>query len=105
MVGRIEDQDVIRKILSHLGLWKRTPRPQPPSPAPDVILDSSLSQLPCWEDDLNQDPGGLSDGFTKPGIGPSPWQGVRASVKVSVYIPSIRARIAADTGKPTPGGL
>ena len=49
----IEDQEVIRKILSHLGLWKRTPRPPPPG----VILDSSLSQLPRWEDDLNQDPG------------------------------------------------
>ena len=53
----IEDQEVIRKILSHLGLWKRTPRAPPPPPAPDVTLDSSLSQLPTWEDDLNQDPG------------------------------------------------
>jgi hypothetical protein len=53
----IEDQEVIRKILSHLGLWKRTPRAPPPPPPPDVILDSSLSQLPAWEDDLNQDPG------------------------------------------------
>ena len=37
----IEDQELIRKILSHLGLWKRTPRPPPPPHAPDVILDPS----------------------------------------------------------------
>ena len=53
----IDDQEVIRKILSHLGLWKRTPRAPPPPPAPTVILDSSLSQVPAREDDLNQDPG------------------------------------------------
>ena len=53
----IEDQELIRKILSHLGLWKRTPRPPPPPHAPDVILDPSPSQPPDWEDDLNQDPG------------------------------------------------
>jgi hypothetical protein len=52
-----EDQEVIRKILSHLGLRKKTPRPPPPPLDPDVILDSSLSQLPAWEEDFNQDSG------------------------------------------------
>jgi hypothetical protein len=53
----IEDQEVIRKILHHLGLWKRTPRAPPPPPPPDIALDTSMSQVPAWEDDLNQDPG------------------------------------------------
>ncbi|MBW1668186.1 MAG: transposase, partial [Deltaproteobacteria bacterium] len=53
----IEDQEVIRKILHHLGLWKRTPRAPPPPLPPDIALDTSLSQVPTWEDDLNQDPG------------------------------------------------
>jgi hypothetical protein len=53
----IEDQDVIRKILSHLGLWEKAPRPPPSGPSPALTLDPSLSQLPPWEDDLNQDPG------------------------------------------------
>ncbi|MFP3929213.1 MAG: hypothetical protein ACLFUP_09930 [Desulfobacteraceae bacterium] len=53
----IEDQDVIRKILSHLGLWEKAPRPPPPQSTPALVLDFSLSQLPPWEDDLNQDPG------------------------------------------------
>jgi len=53
----IEDQEVIRKILHHLGLWKRTPRAPPPPPPSDIDLDTSLSQVPAREDDLNQDPG------------------------------------------------
>ena len=53
----IEDREVIRKILSHLGLSKRTPRAPPSPPPPDIALDTSLSQVPAWEDDLNQDPG------------------------------------------------
>jgi len=53
----IEDQEVIRKILNDLGLWKRAPRAPPPPPPPDIALDTSLSQVPAWEDDLNQDPG------------------------------------------------
>jgi hypothetical protein len=53
----IEDQEVIRKTLNHLGLWKWTPRAPPPPPPPDIALDTSLSQVPAWEDDLNQDPG------------------------------------------------
>ena len=53
----IEDQDVIRKILSHLGLWEESPRPPPPKSTPALVLDSNLSHLPPWEDDLNQDPG------------------------------------------------
>ncbi|MGM0664420.1 MAG: hypothetical protein ACQET7_09575 [Thermodesulfobacteriota bacterium] len=29
----------------------------PPQSTPALVLDSNLSQLPFWEDDLNQDPG------------------------------------------------
>jgi hypothetical protein len=32
VISVIEEQDVIKKILKHLGLWELTPRPPPPIP-------------------------------------------------------------------------
>ena len=34
MIAVIEDQDVIRKILTHLGLWQSRARPQIAAHAP-----------------------------------------------------------------------
>jgi hypothetical protein len=49
----IEGQEVIDKILRHLGLWQTNQRP-PPKPL-ELQLDYSDSQLPGYEDafDLN----------------------------------------------------
>ncbi len=71
----IGDQEVIRKILRHLGIWKRMPRPPPPSPPPDVILDSALSQLPPREDDINQNSGSPSTGLHSTGYASLPGRG------------------------------
>ena len=84
----IEDQEVIRKILSHLGLWKRTPRAPPLPPRPDIALNTSLPQVPAWEEDLNQAPGFPIDGSASHGKGFSPGQGVRVSKKASRCPPS-----------------
>jgi hypothetical protein len=52
LIAVIDDQDVIKKILKHLGLWELTPRPpprmgkaQPLSAEPDI--DYSDSQVPA----------------------------------------------------------
>jgi len=49
VIAFIEDDDVIRKILVHLGLWD-TRNHDPPHPAPesfqDCVIDESYSQLP-----------------------------------------------------------
>ena len=49
IIAFIEDDDVIRKILVHLGLWD-THNHDPPHPAADsckdFIIDESYSQLP-----------------------------------------------------------
>ena len=39
IIAFIEDQEVVKKILKHLGLWERETRPPPkrkPSPIPQV---------------------------------------------------------------------
>ena len=36
MIALIDDSDVIRKILSHLGLWPRPARPEPVTRAPPI---------------------------------------------------------------------
>jgi len=45
----IEDEQVIKKILRHLGLWEIKARPPPKANAPPLI-DYSDSQLPPSED-------------------------------------------------------
>jgi hypothetical protein len=50
IIAFIEDEEVIKKILKHLGLWDVKPRPPPGTQAADekteTIIDDSFSQLP-----------------------------------------------------------
>ena len=60
VISVIEDQDVIKKILNHLGLWQVEPRPPPketgaPKP-PEYHIDYSTSQLPVSDTWLYVDP-------------------------------------------------
>ena len=54
----IEQPEVIKKILKHLGLWevKARPPPQTSTPQPNVQIDKSDSQVPPCEDYLFYDP-------------------------------------------------
>jgi hypothetical protein len=54
----IEDNQVIKKILKHLGLWELKARPPPRTNAPpsNIHIDSSNSQIPPSEDYLYCDP-------------------------------------------------
>lgn len=58
IVSFIEDGEVIKKILKHLGLWEVKPRPPPKAKLPPqkVHIDYSDSQVPPCEDDLYYDP-------------------------------------------------
>jgi hypothetical protein len=50
----IEDEEIIKKILKHLGLWdvKQRPPPKASAPSPTVHIDYSDSQVPPCEDYL-----------------------------------------------------
>jgi hypothetical protein len=55
----IEDEDVIKKILKHLGMWAIKARPPPKranGPPLNIHIDSSNSQIPPSEDYLYCDP-------------------------------------------------
>jgi len=54
IISFIEDGEVIKKILKHLGLWEVKPRPPPKVQLPpkNVHIDYSDSQVPPCEDDL-----------------------------------------------------
>jgi len=54
IISFIEDEEVIRKILKHLGLWERKAQPPPKTSVPpqNVHIDYSDSQLPSSEDYL-----------------------------------------------------
>ena len=54
----IENEDVIKKILKHLGLWDQKTRPPPRTIGPplNVCIDKSDSQVPPCEDYLYCDP-------------------------------------------------
>ncbi len=70
VISVIENEQVIEKILKHLGLWEREARPPPKANVPplNVRIDYSLrgvvgpygpeadSQLPPSEDYLYSDP-------------------------------------------------
>ena len=55
VISFIEDLEVIRKILEHLGLWlvKRRPQPRANAPPVNIHLDYSDSQIPLCEDYLD----------------------------------------------------
>ncbi len=58
IISFIEDEQVIKKILKHLGLWEVKARPPPKTKAPplNVHTDYSDSQVPPSEDYLCCDP-------------------------------------------------
>jgi len=57
IISFIEDDEVIKKILKHLGLWKIKARPPPNAnrPQQNVHIDYSDSQVPPCEDYLFHD--------------------------------------------------
>lgn len=57
IIGFIEDPEVIKKILKHLGLWlpKRRPQPRANGPPLHIHLDCSDSQIQFYEGDLYKD--------------------------------------------------
>jgi len=60
IIAFIEDEEVIKKILKHLGLWQVKPRPPPKATGPTKIaqyrIDYSTSQLPGSDKWLYVDP-------------------------------------------------
>jgi hypothetical protein len=66
IISFIENEEVIEKILKHLGLWDLKSKPPPRANAPPVHvhLDYSDSQVPPREDHLNTDPNYPSQAYT-----------------------------------------
>ena len=58
IISIIEDQEVINKILGHLGFWQAHQRPPPKPKSLELQIDYSDSQLPFNED---QDSGASVD--------------------------------------------
>ena len=58
VISVIEDEEIVKKILKHLGLWDQKARPPPRTGAlePNVRIDTSDSQVPPCEDYLYCDP-------------------------------------------------
>ena len=68
VISVIEDEDIIKKILKHLGLWEVNPpevwrvKPRPPPKAnsppmtPEYHIDYTDSQLPVSDNYLYVDP-------------------------------------------------
>jgi hypothetical protein len=50
VISIIEDQEVINKILLHLGLWQTKQRPPPKPKTLEPQLDYSDSQLTFYEE-------------------------------------------------------
>jgi hypothetical protein len=57
VISFIEDSEVIKKILKHLGLWLVKPKPPPRANGPPVgyHIDYADTQIPSY-DDYNVDP-------------------------------------------------
>jgi hypothetical protein len=56
IISVIENEDVIKKILKHLGLWERKARPPPKGKRIiEPTIDYSESQLPSSDDYLYYD--------------------------------------------------
>jgi len=60
IISVIEDEQVIEKVLKHLGLWDQKARPPPkadaPTMAPEYHIDYTDSQLPVFDKWLYVDP-------------------------------------------------
>jgi hypothetical protein len=60
VISVIEDEEVKKKILKHLGLWDKKARPPPRDTVPPKIqeykIDYSTSQLPVFDKGLYVDP-------------------------------------------------
>jgi hypothetical protein len=58
VISFIQDQEVIEKILKHLGLWLVKPKIPPRANAPprQLEIDYSDSQVPLSEEFLYKDP-------------------------------------------------
>ena len=58
IISFIEDEEVISKILKHLGLWelKQRPPPRANAPRPKICIDYTNSQIPSDEHNLCCDP-------------------------------------------------
>ena len=54
IISLIDDSDVIKKILKHLGLWlpKRAPAPKANAPPKAVLINYLDSQIPSADDNL-----------------------------------------------------
>jgi len=65
VVSVIEEEEVVKKILKHLGLWHRKARSPPkatgPPRAKEYSIDYSMSQLPCFPDQVSDEAGAESD--------------------------------------------
>jgi hypothetical protein len=61
IISIIEDQEVINKILGHLDLWQANQRPPPKPKSREIQIDYSDSQLPFYEEAVDQDFGASDD--------------------------------------------
>jgi len=57
----IEDQEVINKILGHVGFWRTNQKPPPKPKTLELQIDSSDFQLPFYEEVFKQDFGVSAD--------------------------------------------
>jgi hypothetical protein len=66
IISCIEDEEVIKKILKHLGLWlpKRSPPPRVHAPPQAVRIDYLDSQIPAAAADYLIDPDYPTDSWT-----------------------------------------
>jgi hypothetical protein len=59
VISVIEDGEIVKKILKHLGLWDRKARPPPKATGPPEVfeysIDYSTSQLPISDNSLYVD--------------------------------------------------
>jgi hypothetical protein len=55
IISIIEDQEVINKILGHLGLCQKNQRPPPKPKSLELQIDYSESQLPFYDEVFDQD--------------------------------------------------
>ena len=55
IIAFIEQEEIIQKILKHIGLWevKNRPPPRAHSPAVEPCADYTDSQITPWDDDYS----------------------------------------------------